>query len=259
MEGKEGIKEVAEPMEIHEANSTEDEIEDDSQQQRHAQVVGALPLDWTRVERKEQTGEDGSPAEVVRLPQDVVQINKEDEDLVIVGTAGQKITKMGNNLSDFCSPHLKQLILRSHLIHTMEGLSGFVELELLELYDNSITALSALNEGVNGSPGHTLRVLDMSYNVIRDMKPVEACPNLQELYLANNKLKSMAGLRGLTRLRKIDLGANRIREMNEEELSGLINLEELWLGKNKIEEIKGISKVRAIIIQIDCWRMTSDN
>jgi protein phosphatase 1 regulatory subunit 7 len=61
--------------------------------------------------------------------------------------------------------------------------------------------------------------------------------------LANNKLKSMAGLKGLTKLRKIDLGANRIRVMDEDELSGLVNLEELWLGKNKIEEIRGLDKV----------------
>jgi hypothetical protein len=44
-------------------------------------------------------------------------------------------------------------------------------------------------------------------------------------------------------LKKIDLGANRIRFMDEEELSGLVNLEELWLGKNKIEEIQGLDKV----------------
>ena len=48
---------------------------------------------------------------------------------------------------------------------------------------------------------------------------------------------------GLVHLRKIDLGANRIREMDENELSGLVNLEELWIGKNKIEQIKGLEKV----------------
>lgn len=62
--------------------------------------------------------------------------------------------------------------------------------------------------------------------------------------MANNKLKSIAGLKGLTKLRKIDLGANRIRVMDPDELSGLVNLEELWLGKNKIEKIQGLEKVR---------------
>lgn len=63
------------------------------------------------------------------------------------------------------------------------------------------------------------------------------------LDLANNKLKSMAGLSGLTKLKKIDLGANRIRVMDASQLEGMVNLEELWLGKNKIEEIQGLEKV----------------
>lgn len=61
--------------------------------------------------------------------------------------------------------------------------------------------------------------------------------------IAQNKIKSISGLKHLKLLRKIDLGANRIRVMNEDELSGLVNLEELWLGKNKIEHIGGLSKL----------------
>ena len=68
------------------------------------------------------------------------------------------------------------------------------------------------------------------------------------LDLANNKLKSIAGLRSLVHLKKIDLGANRIREMDENELSGLVHLEELWIGKNKIEQIRGLETVRSVWI-----------
>lgn len=64
--------------------------------------------------------------------------------------------------------------------------------------------------------------------------------------LANNKLKSIAGLGSLVHLKKIDLGANRIRVMDGNELGGLVNLEELWIGKNKIEEIGGLEKVRTV-------------
>lgn len=61
--------------------------------------------------------------------------------------------------------------------------------------------------------------------------------------LANNKLKEIKGLKNLKQLKKIDLGANRIRVMDGEELGGLENLEELWIGKNKIEKIEGLEKV----------------
>ena len=53
----------------------------------------------------------------------------------------------------------------------------------------------------------------------------------------------MAGLKGLKHLKKIDLGANRIRVMDPDELSGLEKLEELWLGKNKIERVQGLEKL----------------
>jgi protein phosphatase 1 regulatory subunit 7 len=69
------------------------------------------------------------------------------------------------------------------------------------------------------------------------------------LDLANNKLKSMTGISSLVHLKKIDLGANRIRIMDEKELAGLVHLEELWLGKNKIEEIRGLETVRSLLWQ----------
>lgn len=44
----------------------------------------------------------------------------------------------------------------------------------------------------------------------------------------------------MTKLRKLDLGANRIRVLPPDELAGLSSLEELWLGKNKIESMQGL-------------------
>ena len=215
-----------------------------------------LPLGWTQMGPEVV---EPSPADRVRYPWDVVEDDRRGEEsgnnahlafpppdgeLVIVGTAGQKITRMGGDeLVTKCGSGLTRLVLRSHLLRKMDGLGGFTQLELLELYDNQIEALEGLDGGDDGRPGTTLRVLDMSYNVIRDMEPVRLCPNLEELYLANNKLKAIAGLKHLKKLRKIDLGANRIRIMPEEELSGLENLEELWLGKNKIESIGGLDKL----------------
>jgi len=210
--------------------------------EERAAVLADLPLDWTRV------GQTDISSRPRRLPGDVMEFSSNETDLCIVGTAGQKITVMGSILHS--CPKLKSLVLRSHLIIDMEGLDlKENELELLELYDNQIQALQDLHY-----VGPNLRVLDMSYNVIREMAPVSFCPNLTELYLANNKIKSMEGLSNLSKLRKIDLGANRIRSIDEDELSGLVNLEELWLGKNKIESIgpnslRCLKKLRRLDIQ----------
>lgn len=132
------------------------------------------------------------------------------------------------------------------------------KLEVLELYDNQITELRELDGGVGGGVGVTnLKVLDISYNVIRDMGPLTYCPNLQELYIAQNKIKCISGIQNLTQLRKLDLGANRIRTMPESELRGLSNLEELWLGKNKIECITGLSTMTKLrILDVQSNRLT---
>ena len=73
--------------------------------------------------------------------------------------------------------------------------------------------------------------------------------------MANNKIKDVKGLKNLLSLRKLDLGANRIRTMppiddQEEQFSP--SLEELWLGKNKIEVIQGLenlTKLRRLDVQ----------
>jgi hypothetical protein len=137
-------------------------------EQRRATVN--MPVEWTQL---------GVPAPTPppkRLPHDVIDISVEEEEIVVVGTAGQKITVMGDDFSSKCNPQLKQLVLRSHQIKKMQGLDLFTSLELLELYDNMIDELSCL-EG----PSATLTTLDMSYNVIREMAPVAMCTNLTEL------------------------------------------------------------------------------
>lgn len=241
--------------------SASEEDQDETSQSRVMSLSATAPaaagnnglvLDWTNMNNN------GDTPMPIRYPHDVAEIDPNETELILVGTAGQKITNMGPTLSQEVNPHLKQLILRSHLIRTMEGLQNLTELELLELYDNQIGALACLNDGLDGAPGRSLRVLDMSYNVIRDMTPVEHCPNLRELYLANNKLKALSGLKELRYLQKIDLGANRIRVMDPDQLANLVELQELWLGKNKIEQIQGLEplvKLRRLDVQSN--RLTS--
>ena len=141
--------------------------------------VGELPVEWTQMNADNRK----SPADRLRYPHDAAELNNTDTDIMIVGTAGQKITQIGPDFSTNgqVNPAITDLVMRSHLIRNMEGLEGFTKLELLELYDNQIEELKCLDKGENGAPGPTLRVLDMSYNMIREMKPVSLCPNLQEL------------------------------------------------------------------------------
>jgi len=228
--------------------------------EKHA-TPPTLPMEWTQMgaEKSEQE----KIQERIRYPSDVMDISNDPSEtyLEAIGTAGLKITNMGKDLYRLVGPNLTHLIFRSHLIRKMEGLNGLKSLELLELYDNQIEYLEGL--GLNDAlmhedvkendvirndegPGVNVKVMDMSYNMIREMKPVQSCPNLLELYLANNKLKHIEGIEHLTSLRKIDLGANRIRKIPARQFLNLTDLEELWLGKNKIEQIEGLEKLTSL-------------
>ena len=75
----------------------------------------------------------------------------------------------------------------------------------------------------------TLTYLDLSFNQIVHIENLrlivihftcwiiffcsECVPNLQELYFVQNKIRVMKGLSHLTQLRVLELGANRIREI----------------------------------------------
>jgi protein phosphatase 1 regulatory subunit 7 len=210
-----------------------------------------LPLDWTQLGKQQQQQQDQHDDMPVRYAHDVVEWSPTDEEIYSVGTAGQKITLLGDDLRDVArtNPRLETLILRSHLIKEMTGLETLTQLRLLELYDNMVQSLD--EDSLKGC-GPSLKTLDMSYNAIRDMTPLRYCStNLVELYLANNKLKEIRGLSTLTNLKKLDLGANRIRVMDPHELSGLIHLEELWIGKNKIERMDGLEKVRFAVERLE--------
>lgn len=88
----------------------------------------------------------------------------------------------------------------------MYGVEDLVTLEKLELYDNHIEAITSIERL------SCLRVLDLSFNSIREIIPLAPhVPLLEELYVAQNKLRKIEGLDGLVHLKLVDLGANRIR------------------------------------------------
>jgi protein phosphatase 1 regulatory subunit 7 len=258
-----------------------------------AAAAAPFPVHWTKLgvptlqAQPPQHGEaaDGGAAEgasaaaaaAVRRPQDVVDIDPGDLELVVVGTAGQKITAMGEGLDGLVHPRLESLVLRSHLLRSIEGIGRLGSLELLELYDNQVASLDGLalvpepagpgdggaeagaagggSAGPPPAPGPRLklRVLDMSYNVIRDMSPVQLCPNLQELcaffpFCLAFGLEWAGGTCALRRLVSFltrprrralpfpsppaDLANNKLKALSG--LSGLSKLRKLDLGANRI-------------------------
>lgn len=189
-------------------------------------------------EEGEQGGEEERlrqvpPASRIITPQDVsdVAFSPGEETIFVIGTQGMKVTVIAG-LEAFAGS-LEVLVLRSNLIASLDGVEPLTCLKKLELYDNQVENFEARHlQGLT-----QLTVLDLSFNAIRSMAAVACCPLLQELYLAQNKLKVVEGLHSLSELQILDLGANRIRSLAGCGLETCVALRSLWLGKNKIEAL----------------------
>ncbi|CDR95147.1 protein phosphatase 1, regulatory (inhibitor) subunit 7, putative [Babesia bigemina] len=129
------------------------------------------------------------------------------------------------NLAD-----LTGLKAMSSLVEKIENLEANRELEVLDLYQNSIAAIENIDHLVN------LRVLDLSFNRIERIANVNSLTNLRELYLTSNRIAKVENIGSLADLELLELGSNCIREYDEIRL--LPRLKALWLGRNKITHMR---------------------
>ncbi|SCZ93060.1 BZ3500_MvSof-1268-A1-R1_Chr6-2g08436 [Microbotryum saponariae] len=131
-------------------------------------------------------------------------------------------------------------------------LRGLKQLEEIDLYDNSLKSV----KGLENLP--SLKSLDLSFNLLRSISELEddssdsayAYPELTHLYLIQNKLPRIQGVRHRTNLTYLEFGGNRIRSIENLPISS--NLRSLFLGKNKItkiEGLEGLTGLRTLSIQ----------
>jgi protein phosphatase 1 regulatory subunit 7 len=97
------------------------------------------------------------------------------------------------------------LTLRQNLIKKLDLLSGLLTLRELDVYDNEVETIHAVDH-LTG-----LESLDMSFNRIRVVEKLNPLVNLRELFLIQNKISKIAGLDYLRNLTMLELGSNRIR------------------------------------------------
>ncbi|WP_304178011.1 leucine-rich repeat domain-containing protein, partial [Leptotrichia trevisanii] len=73
-----------------------------------------------------------------------------------------------------------------------------------------------------------LEVLKINFNQIENVKPLLNLPNLKELWIHNNKISDIRGIGKLTKLEHLDVSFNPLKN-GVEEISGLKNLKRLEL------------------------------
>ena len=137
--------------------------------------------------------------------------------------------------------HLKILDLHSTGITDISSLQGLSNLMELYLYKNKITDISSLQRLGN------LTYLDLSYNQITDIPSPQGLSNLTYLYLSYNQITEISPLQGLSQLKVLDLIDNKIKQLPENilELGLDIDVDSRWvyvnttailLGENPLEK-----------------------
>mmetsp|Transcript_16847 Transcript_16847/g.25337 ORF Transcript_16847/g.25337 Transcript_16847/m.25337 type:complete len:757 (-) Transcript_16847:91-2361(-) len=112
------------------------------------------------------------------------------------------------------------------------SLDGFPKLKRLCCIDNGINRISNL-EPVSA----TLLILNLSDQDITRIENLHL-PNLRELFLHRNCIRSMDGLDGVPRLKKLWLCQNQISTIGD--MQSVPELEELWLQGNSISSLQGL-------------------
>ena len=112
---------------------------------------------------------------------------------------------------------------------------GLTNLELLDLYGNSISDISPLSGLTN------LTTLSLGENSISDISSLSELTNLQELDLSGTSISDISALSGLTNLTFLQLFGTSISDISA--LSGLTNLTFLHLAGTSISDISALSRL----------------
>ena len=111
------------------------------------------------------------------------------------------------------------------------------ELKTLDLSDNFMVDIHPLTGTL-----HNITDLDLSNNMITQIKCIQGCYALQRLCLAGNQIEDLKGVSTeLGCIRVLNLRKNKIHSLDG--LEGLFGLEELDLGENKIDNFSEVSKL----------------
>ena len=128
---------------------------------------------------------------------------------------------------------LRELRAVSMDIRNLAGLQAAVNLENLELNNNTISDISPLTGLIK------LRHIGVEENVISDLSPLAGMIHLEHLDLAQNVISDLSPLQGLINLKGIGLHHNAISDLSP--LAGLVKLEWIGMSDNPLADLAPLS------------------
>jgi Leucine-rich repeat (LRR) protein len=142
-------------------------------------------------------------------------------------------------------PNITTLVLNVNRLRSLEGLQYMSGLQHLSAKDNQLTDISAL-AGTSG-----LKSVSLDDNQLVDLSALGDHRGLQRLTVNNNALQTLHSLAGANfpRLQRLEAYQNRLTNVPEGALRGLISLTYLDLGRNKLEWISGDALSQCVHLQ----------
>ncbi len=132
---------------------------------------------------------------------------------------------------------LASLVIGGTGISDISPLSSLVKLRSLTLQNTRISDLTALQSLTQ------LDWLDLSYGIISDLEPLGLgdFSKLERLYLNDNDIQSLDGLKNLSNLEYLYLENNRISDLTP--LVPLSNLRYLYIDSNRVSDLSPVGQM----------------
>ena len=131
----------------------------------------------------------------------------------LLGLAGKYATLTAEEIKAYVIlPALRNINLEDNALESLEGIEKLPKLETLNAAHNQIFEFVTINGGNEETTGNVsgesfasnIRVIDLNYNFIDDLKPFESLKNLEELYVAKNRLSGEFKL-DISKLKKLKI------------------------------------------------------
>ena len=178
-----------------------------------------------------------------------------NEEFSLISPTTESIRQIKKLNQPFYKNILSLKIVNSDYLTKMDGIEKFVKLVDLNLSSNMIQQIKHL------SPLRLLKRLDLSANRIRVISGLKGLYNLEYLNLSGNKIVSLVNLAVLAgqgfKLKILDLSGNNLRDLKElKVLDKLVNLQKVTFHnnqedsnpfcRNRIEYLRALLKLRCI-------------
>ncbi len=130
-------------------------------------------------------------------------------------------------------PKLKRLSLRACGLSTIAPLSTAVNLEYLNVSDNTVRNIAPL------SAAGKLRELDLSHNAVTDLSALGSLSELQLLDVSYNSLTSIDPICGLPSLSELNVSNNYLESFGK--IQNLVSLKTLYASHNNLSDVTGLA------------------